>query len=182
MLEMRFELCVCYSAEFVVRPPLANQLFDTRPIFVEAMRRFKDCMAIVPYLRKAGISVEQELAKLQAQAEKFPHVHREIAAVHYYLHTALAECQKEWRKHHHGTTNYATFLREIERWRSEFKETVCLWTSSKTLKKTTELAMNLQARDFIRSKMKTIFQLTSTLRSGELETFIIPSLASGWVH
>jgi hypothetical protein len=36
--------------------------------------------------------------------------------------------QKEWRKHHHGTTNYATFLREIERWRSEFNEKVCLVT------------------------------------------------------
>ena len=82
------------------RPPLANQLFDNRPIFVDAMRRFKDCMAIAPYLRKPGISVEQELARLQGQAEKFAHVHREIAAVHYYLHSALAECQKEWRKHH----------------------------------------------------------------------------------
>ncbi len=110
------------------RPPLANQLFDNRPIFVDAMRRFKDCMAIAPYLRKPGISVEQELARLQGQAEKFAHVHREIAAAHYYLHSALAECQKQWRKHHHGTTNYATFLREIERWRSEFKERVCLVT------------------------------------------------------
>src|SRR5262245_25692730 len=34
------------------RPPLANQLFDDRPGFVEVMARFPDCIPLVPQLRK----------------------------------------------------------------------------------------------------------------------------------
>jgi hypothetical protein len=112
----------------IFRPPLANHLFDDRRIFVEAMKRFKDCMAIVPLLRKPGISVEQELAKLQEQAKTFPQGYRELVAVRYYLHSALWDCQEHWRGHHSGITNYVTLLREIERCRYEFNEQVCLVT------------------------------------------------------
>ena len=71
------------------RPPLANQLFEDRPEFVNAMEQFKDCMPLVPALRKRGVAVEQELTKLQEQAETFPRVHGELAAIRYYLHLAL---------------------------------------------------------------------------------------------
>jgi hypothetical protein len=30
------------------RPPLANQLFENRPIFVKAMKRFPDCKSLCP--------------------------------------------------------------------------------------------------------------------------------------
>jgi hypothetical protein len=92
------------------------------------MTQFRDCLAIVPRLRKPGISVEQELAKLQEQAKTFPQVYRELVAVRYYLHSALRDCQEHWRGCHNGITNYVTLLREIERWRYEFKEHVCLVT------------------------------------------------------
>jgi integrase-like protein len=54
------------------RPPLANQLFQDRELFVDAMKRFPQCMALVPPLRKPGVDVEQELATLQEQAKTFP--------------------------------------------------------------------------------------------------------------
>jgi hypothetical protein len=110
------------------RPPLANQLFDDRPDFVTAMTRFRECIALVPLLRKPGIVVERELAKVQEQAVTFPPAHRELAAIRYYIHFALWECQKKWTLDHRGITNYATLLREIERWRFRNKERVCFVT------------------------------------------------------
>jgi hypothetical protein len=115
-------------ANWQERPPLANQLFDTRPIFVDLMERFRDCQAIVPILRQSGTSIEKRLAEFQEQAKTFPLAHRELAAIHYYLHFALWTCQDRWRTKHRGITNFATLLREIERWRYEVKEQVCFVT------------------------------------------------------
>ena len=111
-----------------IRPPLANQLFGDRPIFLEVMQQFRECMEIVPWLRKRGVSVEGELAMLQAQALTFPRVHQELAAIRYYLHVALWSCQNEWAARHRGITNYAVLLREIERWRYASSESVCFVT------------------------------------------------------
>ncbi len=110
------------------RPPLANQLFEDRPIFVEAMQLFGDCRPLVPLLRKRGTAIEQELAKFQEQAKTFPERYRQLAAIRYYLHFALQECQRHWLALHRGITNYVTLLDAIERWRFEFKEQVCFVT------------------------------------------------------
>jgi hypothetical protein len=111
-----------------IRPPLANQLFDDRPIFLEVMQQFRECMEIVPWLRKRGVSVEGELGRLQAQKESFPRVHQELAAIRYYLHVALWSCQLAWGERHRGITNHAVLLREIERWRYASSESVCFVT------------------------------------------------------
>lgn len=110
------------------RPPLANQLFDTRHQFVEAMNVYRECLEVIPLLRKPDVVVEKELATIRQQAENFPRGHQELAAVLFYLHTAIRECQSAWWKRHLGITNYATFLRELERWRLEVNETICLVT------------------------------------------------------
>jgi hypothetical protein len=110
------------------RPPLAQELFEHRPKFVSVMERFGRCREIIPLLRKRGIAVEQELARIQSQAEKFPHVHSELAAIRYYLRYVLFECQNRWQGQHSGITNYATLVREIERWRYEGGEEVCFVT------------------------------------------------------
>jgi hypothetical protein len=110
------------------RPPLANGLFDTRGIFVNVMSQFRECMEIVPWLRKPGVSVEGELARLQSEAPTYPRVHQELAAVRYYLHVALSVCMDGWRGAHFGATNYAVLLREIERWRLASSESVCIVT------------------------------------------------------
>jgi hypothetical protein len=77
-----------------VRPPLANQLFDTRPIFVDLMEKFKDCQPLVPLLRQSGTSIEKKLAEFREQAMAFPPLRRSLAAVQYYLHFALWHCQQ----------------------------------------------------------------------------------------
>jgi hypothetical protein len=110
------------------RPPLANELFGNRQEFVTAMELFRDCMPLIPLLRKDGVAVEQELARIQEQAKTFPKAHKELMAIRFYLQFALWKCQKRWYRHHRGITNYATLLREIERWRFELKERVCFVT------------------------------------------------------
>lgn len=44
------------------RPPLAAELFSDRDQFNNVLRNYPDCQTIVPYLRRAGVSVEEELA------------------------------------------------------------------------------------------------------------------------
>jgi hypothetical protein len=110
------------------RPPLANQLFDTRTIFVELMEQFKDCQPLVPLLRQPGISIEKKLAEFREQSSTFPQAQRELNAIRFYLHFALWDCQDRWRTRHKGITNFATLLREVERWRFEKKEQVCFVT------------------------------------------------------
>lgn len=110
------------------RPPLANRLFDNRPQFLSAMESFPDCLTLIPRLRKPGVAVEQELAKIQDEAEGYPPRHGQLVAIHYYIRRALWECQDRWRLIHHGITNYATLLDEIDRWRVEKGDDVCFVT------------------------------------------------------
>lgn len=110
------------------RPPLANQLFDDqRTIFRQAMERFKDCMPLVPLLRNCP-SVERELARVRQQSENYPPARRELAAIQYYLHYVLFDCQRRWRDLHGGITNYVTLVREIDRWHHQRREEVCFVT------------------------------------------------------
>ena len=112
------------------RPPLANQLFDDRPLFVDAMRRFPQCQPVIPDLRNvsATAGVEQVLSRFESEAEGYPERHKQLAAIKYYLHYALWECQQYWRSEHNGITCYKTLLDQIEKWRYRAKERVCLVT------------------------------------------------------
>ena len=42
------------------RPPLADELFDDRPLFIDKMIKYRDCMPPIPRLRRRedGMSVE----------------------------------------------------------------------------------------------------------------------------
>jgi hypothetical protein len=92
------------------------------------MKRFGKCRQIIPLLRRKGVAIEQELARIQAQADRFPEVHSELAAIRYYIRFAILECVSRWATLHSGITNYATLVREIERWRQEFAEKVAFVT------------------------------------------------------
>jgi hypothetical protein len=54
------------------RPPLANQLFEDRPLFVEKMEQYPACKPLVNLLR-GDARVEQRLAKFEEDAKTFPH-------------------------------------------------------------------------------------------------------------
>lgn len=109
------------------RPPLANQLFDDRPMFMRTIQQYSACKPLIPLLR-TGVPVEQQLAKFEDQAKTFPERHRQLTAIRFYLHYALWDCQQHWGSLHRGITNYVTFLDEIERWRYLSKQSVCFVT------------------------------------------------------
>jgi hypothetical protein len=111
------------------RLPLANELFGDRPDFAEAMSRFPKCQPVVPYLRHLapGSTVEEVLEKLQGDAGDYPERHRQLAAVRYYLHYMLWQCEYKWLAVAKGVTNFKTLLDQIERWRKP-QEQVCLVT------------------------------------------------------
>src|SRR5882672_2401897 len=103
-----------------VRLPLADSLFDQRPHFAKAMKMFPACLPIIPHLRHRpnGVTVEQALERLQAEATAHPERHSQLAAVRFYLHYAIWDCQRHWSQRSEGVTNYKTLLDQIERWRT----------------------------------------------------------------
>ena len=109
------------------RPPLANQLFDGRPTFVESMLRFPDFKPLATQLRFGG-PVERQLAVLEEQAKTFPERHQQLAAIRYYIQDILWNCQHTWAAFHRGNTNHLGFIDAIERWRYETNQQVCLVT------------------------------------------------------
>jgi hypothetical protein len=114
----------------VERPPLASQLFEDRPRFAEALRSFPRCQPLIPRLRHPpeGATVEELLQEYRAQAEKYPERHCQLAAIRYYLHYVLWQLGNHWQNTHQGITNYKTLLDDLERWRFESGEKVCLVT------------------------------------------------------
>ncbi|HZW96121.1 MAG TPA: hypothetical protein VFF64_24465 [Candidatus Eremiobacteraceae bacterium] len=109
------------------RPPLANQLFDDRELFVETMGTCPACNPLVNLLR-GDVQVEKRLAEFEEQAKTFPTRYKQLAAIRYYLHRMLWRCQLSWANEHRGITNYLTFLDAIDRWRYENGEQVCFVT------------------------------------------------------
>ena len=112
------------------RPPLANQLFENRDNFAAVVKRFPKCQPIIPLLRHLppDLSLEQKLEELQNEAAAYPERHRQLAAIRYYLHFMLWECDRGWFEQSRGVTNYKTLFDELERWRSQRKERVCVVT------------------------------------------------------
>lgn len=116
--------------ELLHRPPLANELFDDRPDFVEIISKLDKCTPIIPLLRRRhqDASVEQVLQELKAQAQGHPERYRQLAAIRYYLHIMLWNCEHTWNHQvAKGVTNYKTLLDHIER-RRKPQDRVCLVT------------------------------------------------------
>src|SRR5229473_1748723 len=109
------------------RPPLANELFENRPMFADAIQHFPKCQPIVPRLRSLrGETLEAVLEDLQAKSDSYPRGKQQLAAVRYYLQFVIRECERRWRGVQKGVTNYKSLLDEIER--TYPKEPVCLVT------------------------------------------------------
>jgi len=112
------------------RPPLANGLFDNRGFFAQVLKKFPRCQPLVPRLRHLpkSQSLEQVLAAYLDEAQTYPERHRQIMAVRYYLASVIKICEQQWENVHGGVTNYRSLLDQVERWRHERNEEVCLVT------------------------------------------------------
>jgi len=110
------------------RPPLANELFENRPIFADAIKSFPQCQPIVPRLRSLqGETLEAVLEDLQTKSKSYARGAQQLAAVRYYLRFVIRECERRWREVAGGVTNYKSLLNEIERGNTG-KRPVCLVT------------------------------------------------------
>jgi hypothetical protein len=110
------------------RPPLGAELFlEDEAVFARNLRRFPQCHPIVPYLQADGSeSIERRLELLQSEGKHDPERKRQIAAIRYYLHMAIWECEYSWSENvAHGITNYVTLLDQLRRSRPN-GETVLL--------------------------------------------------------
>jgi len=110
----------------LVRPPLANQLFDQR--FGDDYSGFPQCHPVIPFLQQPGANVESVLEGLQQEAQQYSPGLTQLAAIRYYLQRMLWRCQTDWTQQvTKGVTNYKTLLDQIAR-RPIGKGKVCLVT------------------------------------------------------
>ena len=88
-----------YSCAFLPdRMPLANELFLDLDRFTAWIRSFPQCKPIIPYLRSPtpGVTLEQVLQTLQEEGKTDPERQRQIAAIRFYLHGVIWECEDRW--------------------------------------------------------------------------------------
>lgn len=112
------------------RMPLADHLFEERALFAPILERFRDAQPVVPWLRhlESGKTVESVLEVMQAEADSDPRRHRQLAAIRYYLQSAIGACESAWdREAARGVTNYKGLLDLIEHARKP-DDTVCIVT------------------------------------------------------
>ena len=95
------------------RPPLANDLFQHRRKFTEALRDFGELIPLAARLRPRdddSYSLEDELGRLQAEAEDDPHRKTQLMAIRFYLQRIIRESADDWWKTIGGINNYAALL------------------------------------------------------------------------
>lgn len=104
------------------RPPLANELFDDRPLFNTAMEAFPQLKPIVPRLRAAALvqgqtPVEVVLSEVEIQSNTYARARLELLAIRCYLQKVIAESAAHWLEEARtaGITNQLALLQEIER-------------------------------------------------------------------
>src|SRR5438128_263155 len=81
------------------RPPLADELFQVREPFGDALSRFPRCHPIVPYLQSIpkDSSLEHELEKINGEAVEIPDRRLpQLAAVRYYLQFIFHQLSQSW--------------------------------------------------------------------------------------
>ena len=161
------------------RLPLANQLFEERALFAPILERFRDAQPVVPWLRhlEGGKTVESVLEQLQAEVDSDPRRHRQLAAIRYYLQSAISSCESAWDgAAARGVTNYKTLLDLIEHARKP-DEKVCLVTFNyDTMLEAALPTVEVEIRsigDYVASKSYKVIKLHGSVNWGrEVEPLV----------
>ena len=105
------------GADLPDRPPLADSLFENRPVFREAMNAFPAIQPIVPLLqRRHGKSLEQQLQLLARESAGHAVRSQQLMAVRYYIQYILRRIEDPWLRAVAGhVTNLKSMLDEIDR-------------------------------------------------------------------
>jgi hypothetical protein len=102
------------STSCVNRPPLADQLFDNRPMFRTALMKYRQIQPIMTYLgNRSKRGVEEVLQGLSEESPRVPERARQLMAVRYYIREIIHDCCKEWLTEVHGITTHKTFVDQI---------------------------------------------------------------------
>ena len=99
------------------RPPLANQLFDERPLFLAAMDKFHQMKPLVTGLRirTNEKTVEEVLGEISSRADTYTRGQTQLAAVQYYLQDSIWNTDRAWLSHHRGITNQTVLVDQIDK-------------------------------------------------------------------
>ena len=99
-----------------LRPPLAPDLFDTRPAFMELYEKYDMIGGLVHQLRRSRENLETDLEAIQDSVATDPTMQRDLLALRFYLQEAIYSVQNKWRAVTAGVTNYAFLALELRRW------------------------------------------------------------------
>ena len=99
--------------------PLANQLFDNRPIFAAIRGKLRKCLPIIPELqnRSGDRSVEQVLEELQSidsNNHYWAARQQQFAALKFYFQKIIWSCEDGQTNIAQGVSNYLTLVGYIE--------------------------------------------------------------------
>ncbi len=101
------------------RPPLANELFDTRSRFNSVLARYRPLAAIATELRarvSSGENLESVLADFQGRGATNPQIPSQLLAVRYYLRDVLDDTSMAWSTQCARVTTYAAFVDHLNHW------------------------------------------------------------------
>jgi hypothetical protein len=97
------------------RLPLADELFDQRPIFRRGLVKFAEMHPIVPPLQNRGaIALEAKLQSFAEEANAFPRRHSHLMALRFYLQQIISETENDWVSKGCGALNHKTLLDRID--------------------------------------------------------------------
>jgi hypothetical protein len=104
------------SEREATRLPLADALFEPRPLFEEILWQTPHLMPIVPFLqaRPAKVSVEEVLAGFAAELESYPQRRVQLAAARFNLQALIAKCEEGWYQRGPVPTNMMALIDQIE--------------------------------------------------------------------
>lgn len=112
--------------EHQARPPLADQLFDPRPQFMQLLKRFPMLDEIAPHLqlRPTGRSVEALLEELAGQTEIYPRRLQQLTALRFYIESIIETCEARWIGQSNVQLNVSALLDTIEYIRASRRQSV----------------------------------------------------------
>jgi hypothetical protein len=103
-----------------LRPPLANDLFDDRPAFAEAINAYPQVRYLAHRLRGLpdGTGLETAIERMLAEDDPGGLLLKAVTAFRFYLQRTLWENAIEWSKLASGATNYLGLITDVRRyWR-----------------------------------------------------------------
>ena len=104
-----------------LHPPLANDLFDDRPTFANAINAHPRVRYLAHRLRglPGGTGLEEAIERMLAEDDSDGLFVKSVAAFRFYLQRTIWENAIEWSKLASGATNYLGLITDVRRyWRN----------------------------------------------------------------